>query len=253
MQLRHSYYWFKSIISPEDCQKIIDLGLKTISDEVAKGNSVDAYTYGDRQKTAMPNAAPQGEASLEELKKKGIDDKNLYVRDSQVAWLRDQWLYDLLFPYIQEANVRTGWNWQWDYAESFQFTQYKPSGFYSWHKDGPSDWFGAYKRYIYGITPKPLKADGNTPEHYVTDHKMVGKIRKISMTLNLNTPGDYDGGNLKFDFGHHAENSRFHECDEIRPQGSLIVFPSFVDHCVTPITRGTRYSLVLWCLGDPWK
>ena len=230
MQLRHSYYWFKSIISPEDCQKIIDLGLKTISDEVAKGNSVDAYTAGDRQKTAMPNASPQGEESLEELKKKGVDDKNLYVRDSQVAWLRDQWLY-----------------------ESFQFTQYKPSGFYSWHKDGPSDWFGAYKRYTYGITPKPLKLSGDPPEQYVTDHKMVGKIRKISMTLNLNTPGDYDGGNLKFDFGHHAENSRFHECDEIRPQGSLIVFPSFVDHCVTPITRGTRYSLVLWCLGDPWK
>jgi PKHD-type hydroxylase len=83
---------------------------------------------------------------------------------------------------------------------------------------------------------------------------MVGKIRKISMTLNLNEPGDYDGGNLKFDFGRHVEGvDPFYECEEIRPQGSVVVFPSFVDHCVTPITRGTRYSLVLWCLGDPFK
>jgi hypothetical protein len=24
-------------------------------------------------------------------------------------------------------------------------------------------------------------------------------------------------------------------------------------HCVTPVTKGTRYSLVLWVLGDPFK
>jgi PKHD-type hydroxylase len=82
---------------------------------------------------------------------------------------------------------------------------------------------------------------------------MVGKVRKISMTCNLNVPGDYDGGNLKFDFGHHTDGSQYHECEEIRPQGSIVVFPSFVDHTVTPITRGTRYSMVLWCLGKPFR
>jgi PKHD-type hydroxylase len=83
---------------------------------------------------------------------------------------------------------------------------------------------------------------------------MVGKVRKLSLTINLNSPGDYEGGNLKFDFGMHCEKeNRFHECEEIRPQGSMVVFPSFVDHCVTPVTKGTRYSLVLWTLGEPWK
>jgi PKHD-type hydroxylase len=111
---------------------------------------------------------------------------------------------------------------------------------------------GAFRRYIFGVTPEPLRDDGRLPNKYVTDNKMVGKIRKISMTINLNEPGDYDGGNLKFDFGHHADR-RFHEVEEIRPQGSIIVFPSFLDHCVTPLTRGTRYSLVLWTVGEPWK
>jgi PKHD-type hydroxylase len=88
---------------------------------------------------------------------------------------------------------------------------------------------------------------------YTDNPNMVNKVRKISMTINLNAPGEYDGGNLKFDFGPHASGKRFHECEEIRPQGSIILFPSFVYHQVTPVTRGTRYSLVLWSLGWPFQ
>jgi PKHD-type hydroxylase len=43
------------------------------------------------------------------------------------------------------------------------------------------------------------------------------------------------------------------ECTEIRPRGSIVVFPSFMWHRVKPVTKGTRYSLVLWNIGDPWK
>ena len=82
---------------------------------------------------------------------------------------------------------------------------------------------------------------------------MIGKVRKISMTLNLNEPGQYEGGNLLFDFGHHQEGEQYYECKEMRPQGSIIIFPSFLPHCVTPLTKGIRYSLVLWCLGRPFK
>ena len=90
--------------------------------------------------------------------------------------------------------------------------------------------------------------------YVVKNNQLVGKIRKLSMTINLNEPGDYDGGNLKFDFGSNREDGhQIHEVEEIRPQGSIIVFPSYQYHCVTPVTRGTRYSLVLWCLGEPWK
>jgi PKHD-type hydroxylase len=98
-----------------------------------------------------------------------------------------------------------------------------------------------------------MKADGKLPEKYTTDPLMIGKVRKLSLTLNLNSPGDYEGGNLKFDYGFHSDGEQFHECEEIRPQGSVIIFPSFLDHCVTPVTAGTRYSLVLWSLGQPFK
>jgi PKHD-type hydroxylase len=38
-----------------------------------------------------------------------------------------------------------------------------------------------------------------------------------------------------------------------KKQGTVIVFPSYVLHEVTPITQGTRHSLVAWLAGDPFK
>ena len=88
---------------------------------------------------------------------------------------------------------------------------------------------------------------------YTDNQNMVGKIRKLSMTINLSDEEEYEGGNLKFDFGPHSTENRFVECKEIRPKGSIVVFPSFIYHQVTPIKKGVRYSLVLWSLGLPFK
>lgn len=252
MQLHYSYYYHQSALDSETCKKIIKLGTDRIAEEKSQGKSTAAYTFGDKQKDAMPDALPQGEFSVQQLKNQGINEPT-YVRDSEVAWLNDDWLYETILPYIHEANRHNGWLWDIDSYEAFQFTVYHPSGFYGWHKDGYSDHFGANKRYISGINPVPLRENGSLPPGYVRENQLVGKVRKISCTINLNEPNDYTGGNLKFDFGQHTEGDRFYECEEIRPPGSIIVFPSFLDHCVTPIESGTRYSLVLWCLGDPWK
>ncbi len=74
------------------------------------------------------------------------------------------------------------------------------------------------------------------------------------MTINLNEPGEYEGGLLNFDYGPHStDGERYKECTEIKPQGSIIVFPSFLHHQVTPVTKGTRYSLVLWITGRPFR
>lgn len=251
MNLTYSYWHFKQAISPEDCRKILDMGIAKLEQDKSRGINTEAYTHGRNEKGSMPDADPQGENTQQQLKKTGKN--NVYVRDSNVAWLNDKWLYDLVTPFVKKANANAGWNWQWDYCENFQFTVYKPDGFYSWHKDGISDNFGRYKRYLYGITPESIQDNNILPSGYATEDKMIGKVRKISVTINLNAPGDYEGGNLKFDFGHHNDGDQFHECEEIRPQGSIIVFPSFLPHCVTPVTKGTRYSLVLWCLGEPFK
>ena len=71
------------------------------------------------------------------------------------------------------------------------------------------------------------------------------------MTINLTDASTYDGGDLMFDFGEN-EGGKV-TASEAREQGSIIVFPSFLHHCVSPVTRGTRYSLVNWTLGRPFK
>jgi hypothetical protein len=249
MKLKNYYHSFVGAISPDVCQRIMDHGLKRLEEYKAMGRPTAAYTFGSHEKTAKTGAAPQGEENIAEL-----DPATTFARDSQVAWLDDRWLYDIFHPYIAAANEQAGWNWQVDCSENFQFTVYPPSGFYSWHKDGGSDQHYAYKRYVPGVTPLPMRDGGVCPDGYTTVDLLVGKVRKISMTVNLNPPGAYEGGNLKFDFGFHVpKEMRFVECEDIRPQGSIIVFPSFLDHCVTPITRGVRYSLVLWTLGPPYR
>jgi len=247
MQLENSYYWFQEAIPPETCKKIVDLGLKTIEDEKQKGNTVDAYTFGNNHKQANPDLPAQGEKARSE-----IGTKKTYIRDSEVAWLDDQWIYDEITPLVELANYNAGWNFDIDFYESFQFTKYNPGGFYGWHRDGNSDHAGKFKRFVPGITQE--KDGGKIPSDHTMNPDMVGKIRKLSVTINISEPDTYKGGDLKFDFGEHTDSGkRFHTCEEIRPRGSVIVFPSFMPHCVTPVTEGTRYSLVLWSLGRPFK
>ncbi len=246
MITENTYYYFKSIISSENCQKIINLGKSEIEKMKQNGLDTAGTTFGDNHKQANPDLQPLNDKTFEE-----IENKNTFVRDSQVAWLNDQWLYDLILPYINQANIEAGWKYDLDWYETFQFTIYNPGGFYGWHSDGASCHLSKYRRHIPGVSE--TKNNNKVLSNHTVYDKFVGKIRKLSMTLNLNVPGEYEGGNLKFDLGPHTKNNRYHECEEIRPQGSLIVFPSYFYHQVTPITRGTRYSLVLWCLGNPLR
>jgi PKHD-type hydroxylase len=56
----------------------------------------------------------------------------------------------------------------------------------------------------------------------------------------------YEGGGLEIWSGGEFKTIE-------RKQGSAIFFPSFLMHRVTPITKGTRKSLVLWMGGDSYK
>ena len=76
------------------------------------------------------------------------------------------------------------------------------------------------------------------------------------MTVSLSDPEEYEGGRLQFCFREDFEpgaEPRYVECTEILPKGSIVVFPSNTWHRVTPVTKGTRHSLVLWSLGYPFK
>lgn len=69
--------------------------------------------------------------------------------------------------------------------------------------------------------------------------------RKLSLVVNLSHEMSYEGGSLQF-FG----------CRNVRvgnEQGSVIAFPSYEYHRVTPVKRGVRNSLVIWVQGRPFR
>ena len=84
---------------------------------------------------------------------------------------------------------------------------------------------------------------------------MFGKIRKLSVTCSLSDPSEYTGGELEFNFNdpEKTKKQNIRKCIEILPKGSICVFPSFVWHRVCPVKKGTRYSLVIWNLGESFK
>ena len=72
--------------------------------------------------------------------------------------------------------------------------------------------------------------------------------RKLSMVIQLSDPNEYEGGVLEF------QNLWIHpNPEDYRPRGSVIIFPSFVRHRVTPVTKGVRHSLVSWIQGPTWR
>jgi PKHD-type hydroxylase len=165
------------------------------------------------------------------LDKKTISKKDLKKqRDSNIVWINDEWVYKEITPYIIQANKNAGWNFETDYSESCQFTKYGPGQFYDWHEDA---WHEPY----------------NSP-----DINFNGKIRKLSVTVSLTDPKEYVGGNLQFAQPVYGKPSKekIVECKEIRPRGSIVVFPSFIKHRVMPVTKGIRNSLVIWNLGKPY-
>lgn len=72
--------------------------------------------------------------------------------------------------------------------------------------------------------------------------------RKLSVVIQLNDPSTYSGGEFEFRAPHDSN-----ELVQFRQQGSVLVFPSFFEHRVTPVTAGTRYSLVSWVDGPKFR
>ena len=212
MNLTNYFYYWQSAIPPRICDMIVRYGKEQ------KKNEVTAITGGLGRDRDL-NKAPLTKDEIKDLKKK---------RDSNIVWFNDRWVYREIQPYVHQANKNAGWNFNWDYSESCQFTIYKKGQYYDWHCDS---W------------DKPYAVDGPTK----------GKIRKLSVTVSLTDPKEYKGGELQFDFRQQDPDKPrdIRTCTEILPKGSLVVFPSFVWHRVKPVTKGIRHSQVVWKLGYP--
>ena len=144
------------------------------------------------------------------------------IRSSQIRWIpqNEEWwgLYNKLSDMIVTANNAL---WRFDLhsmPEQIQFTEYyaTENGHYTWHQDiGP------------GILSK----------------------RKISITVQLSDPSEYDGGVLEMWQGGPQDSA----VKAYKGAGSVFIFPSYMMHRVTPVTRGVRKSFVLWVGGSHYR
>ena len=161
-------------------------------------------------------------------------EKSISVRNSQVKWIpfskEWEWLYQKLNSIISLANQESFKLNLKDMNEGIQYTEYSSeyNGKYGWHVDLGNE--------------------------YPYSH------RKISTTIQLSSPSEYEGGYLQLfnsslnvsnpedqiDLPHYLQNSP-------KVLGTATLFPSFIPHRVTPVTKGIRKSLVIWVGGVPFK
>ena len=140
------------------------------------------------------------------------------VRITHLAWLernaQTQEFYDRLAQIVLRLNTQF-YRFALTGLENLQYTVYdgKEGGHYDWHID-------------YG--------------------RNSHKPRKISLSVQLSDPSHYEGCDLQFQIGSGVTTAP-------RTRGTVIAFPSFFLHRVTPVTAGVRKSLVLWATGPEFR
>lgn len=145
------------------------------------------------------------------------------MRRSKVRWVHRntkgfEHIWHRLSDMMHEANGNA-FGFDLTTLKEMQFTEYRAEeeGHYDWHED---------------LCWKPQPPTMSQ--------------RKLSLVLQLSDSGTYDGGD--FQVAHDQIAPKI-----VRPRGSVIVFPSFLRHRVTPLTRGVRYSLVCWMPGPNFR
>ena len=181
----------------------------------------DLVNYGNSQTSDI---ATTGDSDTKDISK-------LYKqRNSSIVWMEEPWIYNLVLPFVQEANKQAGWNFDISVSEACQWTKYAETQHSAWHMDS-----------------------------FVNPHNQVGKpthglVRKVSVTVSLCDGEEYEGGDLQLDLRNTKDSKPNVIVSEYaRRKGAITVFPSFVWHRVTPVKKGTRYSLVVWNCGKPFR
>lgn len=156
---------------------------------------------------------PYQQAEIANLK---VDD----YRKSEIKWITHSkewdWLFVKIIKYVQDINKKSyNFNLATLY-ENIQYTEYSSNykGHYGWHMD----------------------ASGNYPFN----------LRKISISIQLSSPDEYEGGDLEIFNGTTLDTPFIVP----KTRGTICIFPSFLLHRVTPVTKGTRRSLVVWVGGS---
>lgn len=149
------------------------------------------------------------------------------IRRSKITWIPktddNWWLYEALINMADEANEQM-WNFNlYEAVEDIQYTEYHASenGHYDWHQD-------------LGIGDLPSR-------------------RKVSITIQLSESDEYEGGELLICTGSNGNGELDNNIVCPRGKGVAVLFPSYMMHRVTPVTKGVRKSLVLWVGGEHFR
>jgi PKHD-type hydroxylase len=146
---------------------------------------------------------------------RGVLDQD--TRKSNTAWLfpceEHNWIFARIAHAVTSLNNDFFKFDLFGLTEGLQFTEYV----------SPSGFYGTHVDSTKGIAP-----------------------RKLSVSIQLSSDEDYEGGKLQL----HYDKTPVVAPTE---QGKAIVFPSYMLHEVTPVTKGTRYSLVCWVTGSPFR
>ncbi len=142
--------------------------------------------------------------------------EDLTKRKSRIQTISDtdnQWIYTKLGMTCIMVNIQ---KYKFDllgFHSHLQLTDYSKDGFFAWHMDTGNK--------------------GNS-------------TRKLSITVQLSDPEEYEGGELQFHKGNDVYNAS-------KKKGTAIIFPSFVMHRVQPVTSGRRMSVVGWIAGPSFR
>ena len=151
------------------------------------------------------------------------DKKDFTSRKSKISWIpfdKAKDTYGIIAGWMQKVNINHFGFDNMQMHEPGQYTEYSKGDFYNWHVD-----MG------------------------VNRHRMP-MVRKISMSLLLNDPKEFEGGELEiFSKSFDTKGDAVFNLK----QGQAFFFASFLVHRVRPITSGKRKALVMWFGGTPLK
>ena len=165
------------------------------------------------------------------------------IRESKIIFLDDRKYPEIfhdLFVMVDEYNKDIS-QWRYDISsiEPLQYGVYPKGGFYDWHIDSYESpiWVSSKKRTL------------STQQNIFNRSSGNWFNRKISLSIFLNDPDEYEGGELDIETEGPRKDPRY-ETFKL-PKGSIVVFPSTTWHRVRPVTSGIRKSLVAWVSGPP--
>lgn len=167
------------------------------------------------------------------------------IRDSDLHFFRNSnWIAGWLWYYVEKINRG---NFKYDIIDfdgnTLQYTTYseKTEQHYDWHSDQEIDSVYPYTDRSERVSTRDFFSEKNKDD---TDQVIM---RKLSCTLQLSHPADYEGGEFEIkDFNGNTHLIK-------RARGHLTIFDSRCPHRVKPVTSGTRKSLVAWVVGPRWR